>query len=59
MSNICCCNYCYRNKYCGGNNWYSDMCTKDRSKCQHVRTNCDRCKILKELGDTDAKRESK
>lgn len=33
-SKECCCYSCFRQKICVGCNWFSDTCSKDKSKCE-------------------------
>lgn len=55
MSKECCCKTCYKRLYCGGYNWYSDMCNKDRSECVHKKMN-ESFGDNKVVGDIDDKR---
>ena len=44
MSKECCCKTCYKRLHCGGCDWYSNICNKDRSECTYK-------KMHKVLGD--------
>lgn len=48
----CCCYSCFRQKTCVGCNWFSDTCSKDKSKCELL---AQRKRLFQTLKDTSEK----
>ena len=34
-----CCDTCFKNEFCAGNDWYCKSCSKDQSKCGIYKQN--------------------